>query len=70
MVEFVHDRRITGESCLTYRVETCTNPTEAIWTEEGVTEVAVDPVNDDFERVTCQISTEEAPAKFIRLTVE
>jgi hypothetical protein len=69
-VEFVYDRRITEESYLTYRVETCTNLIEAVWTEEDVTEIATDPVNDDFERVTCQINPAGASGKFIRLVVE
>jgi chitodextrinase len=69
-VEFVYDRRITNGNGLTYRIETCTDLIEADWTEEDVTEIATDPLNDDFERVTCQINPAGASEKFIRLIVE
>jgi hypothetical protein len=70
MVEFVHDRRITGESCLTYRIDICTNLTEAIWTEEGVPEVAIDPINSDFQRIHLPDQHRRGPGKFIRLIIK
>jgi hypothetical protein len=51
-------------------VEACTKLIKVVWTEEDVTEIAADPVNDDFERGPCEINPAGTSGKFIRLVVE